>query len=191
MIEEGSFEFNVINKIANEHCHKTFAFLDEDDLRNEIWVICLEKIDDFEEDRGKLEHFLRVTVKNRLINKFKDIAKTVKSPCPKCEYYKHGQSPDCAAFGYEKNNCDKYRTYALSIESRNSLLLNSDRINESLHDENIINKMMLSEVKQKIYDNISDRNRKTLDDLLSGAKISKNRLKRLHYEVSSIVGSVD
>ena len=60
--------FDIIERISNEHCFKTFGYLKEEDLRNEIWIICLEKLSDFNYDRGELEHFLRVSVKNRLIN---------------------------------------------------------------------------------------------------------------------------
>jgi hypothetical protein len=36
--------FDIINKISQEHSKKVFGYLDEDDLKNEIWCICLEKL---------------------------------------------------------------------------------------------------------------------------------------------------
>src|SRR5687767_13562075 len=98
--------FEIIDRIAEEHSgpRKTFGYLNEDDLKNEIWAICLEKLKDFNEERGELEHFLRVLVKNRLVNRFKDITKSVRSPCPRCVYYDPDNSPsDCGKFGDDRH----------------------------------------------------------------------------------------
>ena len=115
--------YRIIEKISREHCKKTFGYLDQDDLKNEIWIICLEKLKDHDPERAPLEHFLRVAVKTRLINRFKDITKSVRSPCPRCMYYNaSGENFGCNKFGENKNECNKWRSYKLSIQSRNSLL---------------------------------------------------------------------
>lgn len=101
--------FDIINRISHEHSHKTFGYLDENDLKNEIWIICLEKLKDFDPSRGYLEHFLRTSVKNRLVNRFKDITKSVRSPCPRCPFYRHKEEVDCVKFTDNKHQCNKWR----------------------------------------------------------------------------------
>jgi DNA-directed RNA polymerase specialized sigma24 family protein len=178
------YVFNIIDKISNEHCGKKFGYLDENDLKNEIWIICLEKLPDFNEDRGNLEHFLRVTVKNRLINRFKDITKTVKSPCHRCPYFDSGSKVDCARFGTEKDKCDKWRNYQLSLESRNSLLNATEEKIERVSSDNTINKMITDEMKIKLEKVIDRQYLHDFNLLVSGGKLSKQKLKKLKKEIT-------
>jgi hypothetical protein len=180
--------FEIIDRISKEHCHKVFGYLDENDLKNEIWAICLEKIKDFDYERGELEHFLRVSVKNRLVNRFKDITKSVRSPCPRCEFYDPGNSPsDCRKFGDDRNECGKWRNYQLSIESRNSLLNATEQQVERSSADTMLNKMMGNELRNIIYEQIDKTFHYDLQQLMSGGKISKQRLKRLKREIIKIL----
>src|SRR4051812_47077266 len=94
--------FRIIDRISREHSHKPFGYFAEDDLRNEIWVMCLNKLADFNTDRGQLEHFLRVSVKNALINKYKGVTKSIVCPCTRCPFFK----PD--ALGENFKTCKKF-----------------------------------------------------------------------------------
>lgn len=179
--------FDIIERISREHSHKTFGYLDEGDLRNEIWTICLEKLPDFDYERGELEHFLRVAVKNRLVNRFKDITKSVRSPCPRCPFYRPDETPDCGKCGDEKHLCSKWRKYQLSIESRNSLLNASEPQCERATSDNVLNRIAGSEIKEIIFKKIDPSYRHDLTQLISGGKISKQRLKRLKREITRII----
>lgn len=182
----------IITKIAEEHSNKTFGYLDKDDLKNEIWVICLEKIDTYSEDKGRLENYLRVLVKNRLINKFKDITKSVVSPCPKCPFYAPGTAPgDCSEFGKEKYQCDKWRNYQLSKESRNSLLNATEPQIERDISANALTKMTADEVILIAGSGLNKKFQKDLMDLKNGNKISNQRKKRLQREVAKVLIQFD
>jgi hypothetical protein len=186
MIDDRTFE--IIDRISKEHSHKTFGYLTEEDLRNEIWTICLDKVKDFSYERGELEHFLRVTVRNRLINKFKDITKSVRSPCPRCEFHDPKNSPsECSKYGDERYECSKWRNYQLSIESRNSLLNATEQQIERASSDNMLNKLIGTELKDIIYQNIDKSFHHDLQQLMSGGKISKQRLKRLKREIINIL----
>lgn len=175
--------FEIINKIASEHCHKTFGYLDEDDLKNEIWVICLEQIKEFTFDRGELEHFLRVTVKNRLINRFKELTKNVRSPCPRCEFFRPGQEPDCAKFGEQKDGCNKWVLYKISIDSRNSLLNASESTAERKIESGVLDKISNEEIRQKIRARLPKEYIHDFDRIIIGASVNRKRIK----EVSGLV----
>jgi hypothetical protein len=182
--------YDLIKKIADEHCksNKKFGYLSKTDIKNEIWVICLEKLKDFDSERGQLEHFLRVTVKNRLINKFKDITKSVRSPCPRCPYFDPGESPsDCARFGDDRHLCSKWHNYELSVQSRNSLLNASEQQIERETKFSTLSKIYSDEIKRLILDNIDKNFAYDFNELISGGKISKQRLKKLKKEIFRIL----
>lgn len=180
--------YRIIEKIAEEHSKKVFGYLDRDDLRNEIWIICLEKIKDYNPDRGELEHFLRVIVKNRLINRFKDITKSVRSPCPRCIYFDaSGENHGCFKFGEDKDKCNKWRSYQLSIQSRNSLLNAAESPKEREINDNILNRIIGHELKQTILDSIDEKYKRDFKELISGSKISKQKIKRLKRIILDII----
>lgn len=185
-------EISIITRIANEHSNKTFGYLDKDDLKNEIWVICLEKIGTYSEEKGKLENYLRVLVKNRLVNKFKDITKSVSSPCPKCPFYAPGVEPgDCAQFGEDKYQCNKWRNYQLSKNSRNSLLNAMEPQLERDIASNALNKMTFDEVVLIAGSGLNKKFQKDLLDLRNGNKLSNQRKKRLQREVAKVLIEFD
>lgn len=183
--------FDIINRIANEHSGKIFGYLTKEDLKNEIWAICLDKIKDFDYERGELEHFLRVSVKNRLVNRFKDITKSVRSPCPRCPFYDPKDSPSgCAKFGDDKHLCTKWRNFQLSTDSRNSLLNAAEPQFERKSSDNILNKVLAKEIKEKLLEKIDSGFKRDLEQLISGSKISKQRMKKLKYEILKILEPV-
>lgn len=183
--------FKIINKIAEEHSksNKPFGYLDRNDLKNEIWLICLDKLKDFNTERGELEHFLRVSVKNRLVNRYKDITKSVRSPCPRCPFYNpDGKVPsDCEKFGDNRHECTKWRNYQRSVESRNSLLNPCEQQGERSTKYGGHNIIMAGEIEKLVRSKIDRNYLRDLDQLVSGGKISKQRLKKLQKEINRIV----
>lgn len=178
---------DLINRIANEHCKKTFGYLDEDDLKNEIWIICLDRLDEYDDSRGNLEHFLRVTVKNRLINKFKDITKSVRSPCPRCPFFKPHEDPDCGMFGHIKTDCEKWKNYCLSVQSRNALLNPTEEEKERETGNSFLDKMVGAELINTINENIDEQYRRDFEEFVNQGRLPKQRLKKLIDEIKSII----
>ncbi len=182
---------DLIEKISKEHSQKTFGYLEEDDLKNEIWVICLEKIKDYDPARGELENFLRVAVRNRLVNKFKDVTKNVRSPCPRCPFFRPNEVPgDCGKFFEEKHQCNKWANYSLSVQSRNSLLTVSDQKTERRAETDFVDQLAAREAKDQVYDTVSLLYKNDLDQLLSTGKISKQRMHKLRKEINKNEESV-
>ncbi len=69
----------VIARVADNHKHKTFDVHDQDDIIQQVWLIALSIIDDFEPSKGKvvdvkksLEHWLNASISNRLSNFYRD-----------------------------------------------------------------------------------------------------------------------
>ena len=180
--------FNIIDKISREHNKKTFGYLNKDDLKNEIWVICLEMIKEYDKSKGELEHFLRVGVKNRLINRFKDITKSVRSPCPRCEFFRESGDPDsCKKFHLERELCSKWKNYKMSTDSRNSLLNAAEQQYERFSGENLVNNIISSELKNFIESKINIKFLHDFRELISGSKISKKKMAKLKVEINNLL----
>jgi len=69
----------IVNKVADNHSHKGFAYYTSDDIKQEVWCIVLEAINGFDVKRGKvkdvkkaLEHWLNTIVARRLVNLYRD-----------------------------------------------------------------------------------------------------------------------
>lgn len=185
MIDEKTFE--IINRIAKDHSAKTFGYLKQEDLKNEIWIICLEILQNYDYSRGELENFLRFSVKNRLINKFKDITKSVRSPCPRCPYFFKDEDPTCAKFSEDQYQCDKWRNYQLSVDSRNSLLNASESTVERQVTANSINSLVSQESQEILAKNIDPKYKRDFEQLVSGGKLSKQKFKKLKREIERVL----
>lgn len=180
--------FKLVSRIAKEHSGKIFGYLDKEDIEHEIWVICLEKINTYDISKGNLENYLRVLVKNRMINRFKDITKSVRPPCPRCPHYDPGNSPsDCAEYGNDRHFCNKWKNYKLSVESRNSLLNPMEEQIDRETDSRVLNNIMGNELIALAQSGLTPALYKDLNNLIQGNKISKQRKIRVHTELKKVL----
>lgn len=179
--------FEMIDRISKEHCNNVFGYLNKDDLKNEIWIICLERLKFFKGKRGKLEHFLRVTVKNRLINRFKDVTKSVRSPCPRCEFYKENRVQPCTRYNDAKDQCKKWQNYQLSIVSRNSLLNSAEQQQERCLSDNILTKLSANEMKEIVRKNLPIEYKHDFEKLERGEKICQQDMKKLRTVIYDLL----
>ena len=186
----------VITKIAKAHCYKTFGYLDVDDLKQEIWRICLSKLDTFDEDFGhevltleqKLEHYLRSIVSNRLINTFKKITKSVRKPCFKCPHLDAENKLPCGGERGVKSCENKMRAYVLSVDSRNSLLYSVDpAVDGQWTEEDILGNMVTDEVLDTIEELLDDTWLHDFQILRQGGSIPKYSLRKLKEQILYII----
>lgn len=187
--------FDIISNIANEHAsvafRKKFGYLTKDDLVNEIWVICLEAVKTYDSTVGPLENYLRKIAFNRIINRHKNITKSIKSPCPACPFQDIGNEPDCLKFGLNKHLCDKWSKYMLSRDSRNALLNSVEQGMDREEDCRELDKIIGSELVHIVKDKIPKKYFRDFVKLISHEKISKLRFKRISREVKKILHDID
>ena len=176
-----------IQKIAETHSNKTYSYLEKEDLQSEIWCICIGALQEYEPKHGPLENFLRKTVKNRLVNRFKEITKTVSSPCPKCEFFDTTKPGNCAQFGEEKGKCDKFKKYQINLESRNNLLAVSDYdktiAQKTSHVDILADKELLNRIREKLSKDFQYE----MDKLLSGEKLNQRKIELLVAECKKVL----
>jgi len=187
-LKEDPNVLKLITFIAEGHSHKVFGYLNEEDLKQEIWCICLQALDDFNQDRGKLEHFLRVTVRNRLTNRFKEITRSVRSPCPRCPYYDKDEGENhCALYGLEKHMCKKWHNYQLSVVSRNSLLNAVENVVEPRSEDDVFNQLAGGELVEIITSLIDQKYVKDFDDFIGGNKLSHQKFYQLIEHIKKVL----
>lgn len=66
-------------KVARNHSHKVFGYYTNDDIHQEVWIIILDRLNDFDASKvvttnikKGLENFLNSVVSKRLINLYRD-----------------------------------------------------------------------------------------------------------------------
>lgn len=180
--------YSVIDKIAKDTKIIPFGYQSTEDIRQDIWVICInalkewvpEKIsEDTKSIEQAVEKFLRVTVHNRLINRFKEVTKTVKSPCPRCKYYSESVEGNCKKFGEDKERCSKYSKYIASIASRNDLLNIVDETDDRNYSEEWDDNLIASDLAKNIMENLSDDLKIDFKNMVEGKNISKKALAKI------------
>lgn len=180
-------DLDLIHRIAEEHSNRVFGYLTKEDLVSEIWEICLNAMPEFNKDLGPLEHFLRRTVKNRLINRFKDVTKSVRSPCSRCPHYNKGEKVECGLYRNNKNLCRKWRNYQAAIQSRNTLLNVVGYSTDIAAHKTGIDVVDDSDLAKFLLDNIGDKLRGDLVKLMEGRKITKAKLVQIQQKIKYIL----
>jgi len=63
----------IINEIAHGNSlNGSFAYFEQNDISQEVWVICIQALEEYKPSKGSIEHFLRRCVANRLRNLKRD-----------------------------------------------------------------------------------------------------------------------
>lgn len=120
--------YNIVEQIATEKArqYKKIAFYDEDDIKQEVRIKCLNTIKNFDPNRSgaNLKIFLAVCADNRL----KDIRRSIiykhTSPCTRCPFWNEMAAVsgvhDCVIF-CDKNQCDKFKKHNKYVMSKLSI----------------------------------------------------------------------
>lgn len=133
----------VIEKVAQNHCHKKFDIHSENDIKQEVWIICLSKIKEFDFSRGQvdneeesLERFLNTVVSNRLANFYRD-----KFVVPNREHLKKSQTliNKEIDIGILDNKCHKDVLHDLFVNEQMSHIKNKLTILELDILESLLN----------------------------------------------------
>lgn len=177
----------LITEIAGTYCHRTFGYFDEEDIQSEIWIICLQALEEYNNSIGPLKNFLIRTVKNRLVNKFKGVTKALRSPCLRCEHYRPEKTIDCAAFGVDKHECSRWKNYTLSIESRNSLINTSEDLKERYDDVPAELKLEAQEAIEYIRKSIDPSMLKEFNRMVAGEIINNSKSEKIVEEVKRLL----
>lgn len=179
---------SLIQNIAKSNRGKAFAYFAADDIESEVWIICLRAIKEFDVDSGNsLEHFLRKSVANGLVNEFKRVTKMRGSPCPSCKYFSTTAVGKCKKFGEEKYPCDPWRKYTLSMNSKNALMSAVEVTNNRTTRLDLFEEACNKELIAFIESRLNKTDRKILEGIKEGKKIRQGDTKRLRKVCQELI----
>lgn len=155
-----------------------------EDLESEAVIWINEKFHRYDESRAKkngLFNFMYTVIKNKLYNLKRDEFSRLDPPCTKCPLNAYVNKV-CTAYE-NMEECGYYSKW-LKINQSKEQLTSVYSANDS-RDEKIkspLDSMISSEELQKIWNKLSERHRKTMEDVLTNEKVNKVRLNNLVKE---------
>jgi DNA-directed RNA polymerase specialized sigma24 family protein len=183
--------FAVVDRIASDPT-RPFGYLDSEDMYSEVWIICLNAIGEFRKSRGTpLEHYLRRTVKNRLINRYKEMVRPVDPPCPKCPFYEpNNPDSDCGKYGNDKDSCELWRNYRELSQRGAALAKPVPAGPERSSSRCPIDMMIKGEVVDILRSRLGPELVPVLEELADGKSLSRSDQTRLQVEAFAILSSM-
>lgn len=191
-------EKKIIQKIADTYSLRAYSYIEIEDLKAEIWLICLELLNTkkYKKTCGALENYLIVSVKNRLVNKFRTINRPVRSPCNRCLYFDKSNSGkyenNCKRFGSKRELCDKYERFEQSKESRLQIMnvtCNDDF--ERYTTSSVLDNMITDETIDKIRAVLPKELLGDFNKIINHEKVNKIKTERIIEAVKDILNIVE
>lgn len=97
-------ELKIINRVAkNLSPIFAFSYYDKEDIAQEVRLLCLQIIEDFDSSKGGLYTYLFIYCRNYLLDIRRSKYKKTIHPCTICEFYegkctKHNNTEECAKY---------------------------------------------------------------------------------------------
>lgn len=161
-----------------------FGYYEKEDMEQEGWIFAIEALESYSEDRGVLEHFLRVMIRNRFINLKRNKFSRYEPPCISCPFY----DPDlkystnkCSEF-LNKDDCDKWAAWKKRNAAKTGLIrpLDLDSVTEDdIASEEFLSSINLSSILKKIDQNLPMELRSDFLKMLDGITIPKQKKEKV------------
>lgn len=159
----------IIDKICTDNRNKTFAYFTVEDIRQEIWIICLKALDGYDPKKGKLEHYLRRSVKNRLYNLKRD------------KYFKVNPNRQSGKLDTRINLVNAFPLDILN-ESKTFDIMCSNN-----DTQNPLSKLLANEMEKYVYDRLAPNETQDLICVLNNNKIKRTKYEALFQSVKRII----
>ncbi len=173
--------YPIIKKIAKQQKNKSFAYFEEEDIEQQVWVFCLEAIERYDSKKSKqknieknIEHFLNSHVSNRLKNLMRD------------KYFR----PD-------KDQSDNSRSKT-KMNIVNALPLDvcdidnqAQKMDSCKNNNNPLDILELDEKVDYIADNLDKDLIKSFYALIKNEKISRKINNQLYLEITRLLKEFD
>lgn len=172
-------ELNTILKVCKRIAKKyVFGSYTVEDIEQEAFIIACAALPAYNKDKGPLENFIQVHLKNRLFNFKRD------------NFFRPPQTICSLCGSNDPYACDKCSERYRKAISRRSLLEAAepkDEVSEYTHTIDNLEKMEYQELIDKINTNLPIEMRVDYLRLLDGAHINKQRRLEIEQEILRIV----
>ena len=179
--------FDLITRIANDQSKKTFSYYSREDIRQEIWAICIKCLPDYDPLRGELEHYLRSSVKNALINRFVAVTKKIRVPCKRCPFFNKSKEIFCGKFGIETSHCSKYSNYLIADSSKDGLINSIEDSDNQFLDKSASDHVISAELKTLILSKLDEKLKIDFESYMNNSRLPRKRLNKLTKAVGVIL----
>ncbi len=191
----------ILDRIANRFASKfKFGYHDADDMKQQARLFALEALPRYSKDKGPLENFLSVHVRNRLINFKRDNYHRFQAPCIQCPFYDPNNlksTNQCAEF-IDKMECDKWRQWILRNDSKRSIMApatseNTDYlfVHEASAKTSVSDIVANKELLEYIDENLPVELRSDYLRLKENLAVSKHRKNKVREAVLKIIEEAD
>lgn len=172
-----------------------FGYFDEDDIRQEGFLIALGALPDFDPNHKSgcsLQSFLRTHLRRRFINLHRDKLHRNTPPCSNCHYFTE-DGPTCEKFP-DMNECPKWSGWQSRNQAKRSLMESCDvsKVIPVAHidSEDAYDKLSRHELVQHISNNIPMALRADYRRFLDGARLSKKRREAVLEAIHALTGEL-
>ena len=186
----------IIDKVVNALASAfRFGYFDTDDIKQTGRLFALQALEKYDTSR-KLEPFLYVHVRNRLISFKRDKLRRHELPCRACPFFDpelKKSTNQCALFA-DKMECDKYNRWKVRNDSKANIMEPADI--ENINDEreknmrscnDIVDTANLNEMIHKIDTMLPASMRGDYLKMRAGISIPKQRRMKIKEECKKIL----
>jgi len=171
----------IIQKIAAHRKNGSFAYYEDSDIAQEIWIFCLEALNRFNADKAQnlpienqIEHFLNCHVSNRLKNLMRD------------KYFRPEKDPSQQKHSKTRINLINALPIDMCNYEKNDVVLAGGYYS---HDP--ISHLITEELKEYILGKLPDDLKEAFRLLVGGNKVNKKIKNALQDEIIIILGDIE
>lgn len=170
---------NILNDIADKY---TFGIYEKEDIKQEGFIIGLDRLKYFTNNKGELENFLRVSIISRLKNFKRDNYINIDRPCSKCDIF--------------NINCEKCKKRRQNQTNKLNLLNPIDihsvvEEKKTSYEGCLLDSLEMIELVDKINKELPVEFREDYLRLKEGLSVPKARRERIEQLITEIVENHD
>ncbi|UCG02444.1 MAG: sigma-70 family RNA polymerase sigma factor [Candidatus Heimdallarchaeota archaeon] len=167
--------YPIIKKIADIRSKRgAFAYYDKEDIAQEVWYMCLDALDRYDDKIGPLENYLVKHVANRLKNLKRD------------KYYRPGFNIQTSGLARTRMNLVNALSLIDNRTTAEGTLLGSSSVNV-----NPIDNIICDETIDCLFSNIPSELCKYMEDLIGNNDIDNSMIDNVRLVVSGILYKKD
>lgn len=194
-IPEGYTEeqvIKIVEKALSGLCSKfRFGYFEKEDMEQEGWLFAIDALERYSSEKGELENFLRVHVRNHFMNLKRNKFSRYEPPCITCPFYDpecKKSTNKCSEF-LNKDDCDKWSAWKKRNAAKSGLIrpLDIDSVSEEdLSNEEFLSHINLSSILKKINDTLPVDLRSDFLKMMDGISVPKPKKERVRQFLKDI-----
>lgn len=181
----------LILKIADRFAAKfQFGYHDVEDMKQQCCEFALEGLSKYDPDKGPMENFLTVHVRNQLINLKRKQYSRPQPPCVGCPFYdpdKTVSDNQCTEFTQDRMDCDKFSAWNKRNQAKKGLMAPRNIEDFPRHTLVSGDDLLAKEIFHIISNKIPIAMRADFNKMLEGLSVPKYKRDKIIEEAKRIL----